>query len=166
MRRERLARRSLVAAALLVLAVFPALAQAPAEDGPPEILPASPYPLRGEPTELTVAAADGRPLPGVSVRALYRPNSETAHTEELGTTGDDGRLAWTPADAGVVTLATHGDAGAVAQARVSVRYGSFPLLGLLVMLAAALLLFGGAAIGFAWLLRKPQAAPAEEPPST
>ena len=100
------------------------------------------------------------------LRARYRPNSETAHTADLGTTGADGTVAWTPDDAGVVLLEAGPEDAPLAQTRVSVRFGAFPPLGLLVMVVAALLLFGGAAMGFVWLMRGPEPLPTDEPPST
>lgn len=137
-----------------------------AADAAPVIVAEDPYPLRGETTEIRVEGADGQPLPGVALRARYRPNSETAHTAELGATDAAGRVAWTPDDAGVVLLEAGDTAAPLAQHRVSVRFGGFPPLGLLVMAVAAVLLFGGAALGFAWLMSAPEPLPAEEPPST
>lgn len=161
--------RSLARAlALTAIACLGAAAAAGGQEGPAELVAASPYPLRGEPVEIRLTGPGGAPLPGVAVSALYRPNSETAHTDELGPTGPDGTLTWTPADAGVVTLqaAGEGEAPPVAQTQVAVRFGSFPPVGLLVMVVAAVILFGGAGIGFWLLLRPPPHIPAIEPPST
>lgn len=155
---------ALALAAWSVAAAGPALGQA--ADAAPVIVADDAYPLRGEITAIRVEGADGRPLAGVALRARYRPNSETAHTADLGVTDAAGRVEWTPDDAGVVLLEAGDPAAPVAQHRVSVRFGGFPPLGLLVMAVAALLLFGGAALGFAWLMRAPRPLPADEPPST
>jgi hypothetical protein len=152
---------------LLAAAALGVAAPAGAQPAAPELTAATPYPLRGEPVEIRLTGA-GRPMPGVAIRATYRPNSETAHTEEIGLTGADGTLRWTPEVAGVVTLQAMGAAGAapLASAQVAVRFGSFPPLGLAVMVFAAVLLFGGAGLGFWLLLRPPAHPPATEPPST
>lgn len=165
----RRAARALALALLLVaalLAVIPV--PATAQGGAAELTAGSSYPLRGEPVEIRLAAADGTPLPGVAISAHYRPNSETAHSEELGSTDADGVLEWVPTDAGVVTLEAAGEAGAppLAQAQVAVRFGGFPAVGLLVMVVAAVVLFGGAAVGFRLLLAPTPSVPAVEPPST
>jgi hypothetical protein len=155
-----------LAAALLALLLPCSAPPAPAQDGAPRIVTEDPYPLRGETVAVGVEGADGRPLAGVEVRARYRPNSETAHSASLGRTGADGRVDWTPDDAGVVLLEAGPEDAATATTRVSVRFGSFPPLGLLVMVVAALLLFGGAALGFYWLMSGDEPLPSDEPPST
>lgn len=166
MRREARLAAHVLAIGLLAAGVL--AASASGQEGPAELTAETPYPLRGEPVEIRLTTADGRPIPGVTVSALYRPNSETAHTERIGVTGPDGSLSWTPADAGVVTLQAAGEEGAapLAQAQVAVRFGGFPPVGLAVMIFAALLLFGGAALGFWLLLRAPSHVPPTEPPST
>lgn len=138
------------------------------------------FPLRGE--EVIVTVTDDRnfaeralkevKLEESTVTATYRPSSETAATEDLGTLDASGQVAWTPTDAGIVTLAVHPAEGegepdaTLATTDLSVRYGGFPPAGLLIMVIAGLLLFGGAAVGMALLLRDPLHAPTEEPPST
>lgn len=156
------ARRILAPAALLLLlsAVLPAADAA-------EIAAAEPYPQRG--VETVVVVAEGAaPVAGLEVTARYRPNSQTGSTEIVGLTGTDGAVAWTPSDAGVVSLEARrpGAEEVVAAADVSVRFGGFPASGLLIMALAALLLFGGAGAGFFLLLRTPARLPVEEPPST
>lgn len=164
MRRDAPVRRTAWALALALvlagLATVPVRAQ--------ELATETPYPLRGEPVEIRLTAADGAPLPGVAISAHYRPNSETAHSEELGSTGPEGTLEWVPSDAGVVSLRAAGEQGAppLAQTQVAVRFGAFPAVGMLVMAVAAVVLFGGAATGFRLLLAPPPTTPAVEPPST
>lgn len=158
--------RTAALALALACAAVPGFAQATGPAEAPSIVTDDPFPLRGETTSVGVEGADGRPVAGVEMRALYRPNSETAHTAVLGRTGADGRVDWTPDDAGVVLLEAGPEGAPTATERVSVRFGGFPPLGLLVMVVAALLLFGGAALGFSWLMSGPEPLPADEPPST
>lgn len=126
------------------------------------------YPLRGEATVVTVTGDGGAPAAGAVVEALYRPNSQTSHSETLPPTDASGQVRWVPDDAGIVTLTAHpagagADTPALASLNVAVRYGRFPGRGVVIMVIAGVLLFGGAAVGF-WLLLA--APPAIEPPST
>jgi len=131
-----------------------------------ELQVADAYPLRDRPVVVTVTRG-GAPLPGAVVSVHYRPNSEIAHVETLPPTGADGRVLWTPSYAGIATLETPGGEGwGPATRSVAVRFGAFPSLGKLVMAIAALLLFGGAGLGFYLLLTEPQGPPTAEPPST
>jgi hypothetical protein len=163
-RRRRLA--SLPSAAALALLLASTLAGGAEAQAATELHLARPYPLRDHPVAVTVTR-DGVPVSDAVVTVRYRPNSEIAHVEELPPTGADGRVFWTPTDAGIATLETPGEGGAgPATLSVAVRFGAFPDLGVLVMTIAALLLFGGAGLGFYLLLTEPQGPPAEEPPST
>lgn len=130
-------------------------------------------PLRDSVVRLHVDA-DGEPAPGYVVRAVYRPNSQTAHTEMLTPADATGTVLWTPQDAGPVTLTAWppgvepgaNGAEAAASLTVAVRFGGFPASGMVIMILAGLLLFGGAAAAFVMLLKGPSHLPAEEPPST
>jgi hypothetical protein len=169
----------LAAAAALALSAWPA---APAGAGeivlPPTPPYERPYPLLGEPIRVAVRDAGDHPVAGAVVEVVSRPNSSTSHTAALPPTDAAGVTRWTPAYAGIVALtaragALHsdgepgGEAGAeIATARVAVRYGGFPPSGLLVMLVAGVLLFGGAALGFVKLLGGPGPPPTTEAPST
>lgn len=168
-------------AAAAALAVSAGLA-APVDAGEIVLPPTPPYersyPLRGEPIRMAVRDGEDHPVAGAVVEVVYRPNSHTIHTATLAPTDAAGVTEWTPAYAGIVALtaragtprpggAPGGDAGAeIATAKVAVRYGGFPPSGLLVMLVAGVLLFGGAALGFVKLLRGPQPPPSIEAPST
>ena len=146
---------------LLLLAL---LAAAPAAAQSIEV--AEPFPLQGEPVTVTVTGEDGVPLAGAELSALYRPNSETSHTEPVGTTDASGQVRWTPTDPGIVTLTAGPSSQPVASANVAVRFGAFPPQGLAIMVLAGVLLFGGAGFGFARMLGAPPAPPEHEPPST
>lgn len=143
---------------LALLAAGPAAAQS--------IQLNQPFPLQGTPVMLMVTGEDGELLAGVELSALYRPNSETSHTEVIGTTDFAGQVQWTPTAAGIVTLSAGPSSEPVASANVAVRFGAFPPQGLAIMLLAGVLLFGGAGLGFARMLGGPPAPPAHEPPST
>lgn len=129
-------------------------------------------PLRGEVVRLHVLD-DGAPAPGHQVVAVYRPNSQTEHRERLPAVDASGTVLWTPRDAGPVTLEVWPpdvevdvDGDPLLSLTVAVRYGGFPASGMLIMILAGLLLFGGATTAFILLLRPPSHIPAEEPPST
>ena len=144
-------------------------------------------PLRGQAVRLTVLDEDGRPAAGTRVSALYRPNSHTEHRVELPDVDSSGTVVWTPEYTGPVTLevrpaAAVGEEGARAAAAeagsaapplepaaasltVAVRYGSLPASGLIIMVLAGILLFGGAAVSMILLIR-PGHIPPSEPPST
>ncbi|MGI9173915.1 MAG: hypothetical protein ACR2GR_01165 [Rhodothermales bacterium] len=71
----------------------------------------------------------------------YRPSSAISHTVMLPT-GGARSVSWTPEEAGVVALSAGGTSE-----NVSVRFRSVPPGGLLILLLAGTILFGGA--GFA-----------------
>lgn len=125
------------------------------------------YPEKGQPTHITLEADDA-PVAGAMVKVHYRPNSETTVTQTLGPSDTAGGVEWTPDDAGIVTLEAQreGAEAPFATRNVAVRYRGFPAQGLMIMLLAGVLLFGGAAFGFVMLLLGPGHLPAEEPPST
>lgn len=121
-------------------------------------------PVEGQPATVTLTEGD-LPLAGASVRAVYQPGSEVARTEEIGLTDDAGTLAWTPVRAGVVRLqaeVTTPDTTFVVSRNLSVRFHRVPWMGLLVMAAAGLVLYGGVVRGFRLL----GAPPAHLPPDT
>ena len=76
-------------------------------------------------------------MPQDTVRVVYRPGSVAADTVVLRAEGTT--LTFTPTAAGVVNVSAGDDAKAL-----SVRFASTPISGLFVMIAAGLILFGGA----------------------
>jgi hypothetical protein len=127
-------------------------------------------PIIGQTVQLTVLAG-GSPLRGARVRAVYRPNSSTTSTEHLAPTDDAGTVFWTPSAAGPVNLqawapAVAEDAPPAVTVAVAVRYGGFPLSGLVIMLLAGALLLGGAIFGMTMLLRAPPHDGERLPPSS
>ncbi len=107
------------------------------------------FPTRGEATSIILQDADGLPVVGALVEAVYRPGSSVSQHANLGTTGTGGSLGWTPTEAGLVTLtATWGEGTAAKSAslNVSVRFDSVPKMGLIIMVLAGLVLVGGSAV--------------------
>ena len=115
-----------------------ALLAAPA--GAQEIVSVTPEaPTRGEPVTVTFSA------PVDSVTVTYRPGAVTATTETF--TPGASTFTFSPEKAGVVQVAS-GDASQ----SLSVRYVGTPIGGLIVMILAGLILFGGAGIALRTLL--------------
>ncbi len=96
-------------------------------------------PTNGEPVTVTFSE------PVDSVTVTYRPGAVTAQ-EEVFTPGS-AVFEFVPERAGVVSVAS-GDASQ----NLSVRFQGTPLGGLIVMVLAGLVLFGGAAISLRALL--------------
>lgn len=98
-------------------------------------------PVVGEPLTVTLPeAAD-------ALTVTYRPNSTIPHAEVIPTNGRT-TVSWTPTNAGVVALSV-----GTASMNTSVRYQSAPLSGIFVLLAAGLILFGGAIFAFRLLFQ-------------
>lgn len=81
-------------------------------------------------------------------KATYRPNSGVEEVA-IELTAPSTTYTWTPDRAGLVQLS----AGSASR-NVSVRFSSFPVLGLFIMLIAAAVLFGGAGFAFRMLFRR------------
>ena len=122
----------LLAAGVLLAAGPPALAQSVVSVEPEA-------PTVGEPVRVTFSE------PVDSVAVTYRPGAVSATTETFLPGG--AVLEFTPDRAGVVAVA----AGEASQS-LSVRFRSAPFSGLVVMILAGLILFGGAAVAMRALL--------------
>lgn len=126
----------LVAAAL----ACPALAQiqfAPQPIEPGQEAPEAP--IKGQPILITLDE------PAESVQVVWRPNSAIPDTVQLNPEGTS--FLWTPTKAGVATVVTPNGSQ-----NISVRYDSFPGSGLLVLVLAGAILFGGAGFAMGKLL--------------
>ena len=96
-------------------------------------------PVRGEPVRVTFSESVD------TVRVTYRPGAISAHTETF--TPGAAAFEFTPERAGVVSVA----AGESSRS-LSVRFQRAPLSGVVVMILAGLILFGGAALSLRALL--------------
>ncbi|PIQ26265.1 hypothetical protein COW36_15260 [bacterium (Candidatus Blackallbacteria) CG17_big_fil_post_rev_8_21_14_2_50_48_46] len=107
------------------------------------------FPMKGQPVQIFVSHATWQRLEEFQFSVTYRPNSMVSHTQELGHPDPNGYLTWTPADAGVTilkaTIPGSKEKDLTITKQLSVRYGQFPLLGILIFLLAAFTLFGGLA---------------------
>ncbi len=106
------------------------------------------YPREGQSCQIQVLRG-GAPLPDASIFATFRPNSAVETTVLLGTTDATGCFDWTPDHPGITTLTVREAEGELASLTVSVEFAGIPILGLLVMLGAAGILFGGNSYSFA-----------------
>ena len=121
---------------LLLCALLAVAAGATAQD----IVSVAPdSPTRGEVVTVTFSE------PVDSVTVVYRPGAVTAVTEVM--TPESATFRFTPERAGVVSVSSGG-----ASQSLSVRYLGVPVAGLVVMILAGLILFGGATISMRALL--------------
>jgi hypothetical protein len=96
----------------------------------------------GEAVEILLDSA------ATQVTITYRPNSRLARTDTLRSEAGDIRFPWTPKRAGVVSISANG-----ASKNISVRYNGLSVSGLIVMLVAFGMLFGGAAFSLRLLFK-------------
>lgn len=126
-----------------------------------EIILEEDFPVAHAGVRLHVVDDDGSPIAGANVAITYRPGSRVERSEAIGTTAEDGGLEWVPAEAGIarVTATWLFDDGSEASfaTAVSVRFGSPPVVGIVIMIGAGLLLVVGSAIRMFNLLRSPEA---------
>ncbi len=94
--------------------------------------------------------AKGLPVAGVKLQVAYRENAhkDLQHQQHIGPSDAQGRIEWTPEEAGVVVFSWPGG-----KKNISVFYDGLPWSGLLVMLFAGFLLLGGTVFFFAQMLR-------------
>ncbi|NNF05894.1 MAG: hypothetical protein HKN21_03975 [Candidatus Eisenbacteria bacterium] len=142
-------------AALLLTALAPTYAWAGIE-------PAKKFPRNQEPVNVTVTTTEDAPAAGVDLYATYRPGSNVASEQLVGKTDPQGRISWMPVEAGLVTLRAEMPDGSTQTQNLSVIYSEVPIMGLLVMVIAGIILYGGVIRGFSALNK----LPADLPPDT
>jgi hypothetical protein len=136
-----------------VLAFTPVGAQELSVDGD--------FPIVGEP--VTVSFNPNGSSGDLILRVVYAPNSETSSVEEIGRVSADGSVEWTPGRFGIATLKlTDGAGDTIAVENVAVLPDGAPATGVLVMLFAGILLFGGAGVSLRSVLRS--GVPEQMPP--
>ena len=121
------------------------------------------FPVEGESVTITVSTERGTPAAGLAVQAVYRPGSAVEKLEDIGSTGVDGSVTWSPTGAGIVMLQTVAvEDGPSYTLNLSVRYDGLPKSGLVILLFAGIFLYGGVIWGF----RSLRALPPRLPPDT
>jgi hypothetical protein len=138
--------KSLIAALILLSFAVPALA------GPTLILEEE-FPTKGQAVDVTLSGVDDPTQ--ISLKVIYRPNSATERKVFVGTFSESGTLAWKPQSPGITTLEAQDQAGKkVASKNVASKFPSTPVSGVVVMLLAGMLLFGGASYSLSRALKE------------
>lgn len=125
----------------------------------PSIEVAEGTPVRGEATVVSTLLPSTISGSTVRVEAVYGPNAKVAKRVVIGTVSKQTpALNWTPERPGIVTLELHVQGSApgskpLAKTTLSVAFNGTPTSGVLMMLAAGLVLFGGAFITLRQIMR-------------
>jgi len=128
--------------------------------GPPDLQVSDPVPVQGKATAVIVRTEVGR------VEAVSAPNSKVSKRERLTADEKDPRAwIWTPKQAGIVVLEAYvlaeppsdpkkkGKEKPVFKKTLSVAFDGTPGSGLLIMMLAGCILFGGAFIALRSIMR-------------
>ena len=120
----------------------------------------SAFPVEKQTTRVHVSGTDELPVANAALTVTYRPGSAVPATFEIGRTAADGNCDWIPREAGIVTInAVWMDADGVEQTAAmnsSVKYNPTPIAGIVIMIAAGLVLIGGGVERIARLLGTPE----------
>ncbi len=138
---------------LIVLALIGLLSRTGAAEGTLSL--SEPYPKVGKKIEIRL---EGVSEPAKeSLWVVHRPNSQTAETLEVGPFDDEGKIWWIPEAPGIANLTNRdpesGDEEMVSMS-VAICFSSTPAWGILVMVLAGLLLFGGAGVSLRLALKE------------
>ena len=118
------------------------------------------FPVIGKDQNVSVSGVER--TDSLRLWVIYSPNSETQTEEEIGRFSSVGSMTWNPTRSGIATLSVRDDqGGVVATENVAILFAKTPGSGVLVMLFAGVLLFGGAAFSLRSVLRSgvPQHVP-------
>ena len=106
------------------------------------------FPVRGEPVELFVTPPDGEACSSAQVSVTYRPNSKTEKEVVIGSPQAACELTWIPEDPGIVRITVKVNGKTEAEKRASVRFAKTPASGIVILIFAGLVLYGGIAYSF------------------
>lgn len=108
-----------------------------------------PMPIKGEPVTITL------PQPRQRLMVRYRPNSSLASVDTLYSEIPTERFQWEARQAGIARIFTEDASGQILESRnVSVRFRGVSTGGLIVMILAGCVLFGGVIFSFRILFQK------------
>jgi len=103
------------------------------------------FPVVGRDQKVTLSGTE-QPE-NLTLWVVYSPNSETQTESEIGGFSSTGVITWNPARFGIATLSVRTDDGEkIASENAAILFAETPAAGLLVMIFAGILLFGGAGI--------------------
>lgn len=110
------------------------------------------FPIVGR--EEIIAVAGGGTEGGLWLWVVYSPNSETSTEEQIGRVPPDGEVLWTPSRSGIATVSLRDGSGTTVVAEnVAILFDRTPSSGVLVMIFAGILLFGGAGFSLRSVLK-------------
>ena len=108
-----------------------------------------PMPIKGQAVDITL------PQPAQRLLIRYRPNSSLSTMDTLYSETPTDHFQWKARQAGIATLFTEDEDGQTLHSRnVSVRFKGTSPGGIVVMLLAGIVLFGGAIFSFRLLFKK------------
>jgi hypothetical protein len=137
----------------LVLVVIVCLVLATGVAGAAELVVDNPSPVRGQQTFVRLTGVDD--AIGWQANVTYRPNSQTSQTKPLGAFGADAKLVWLPTDSCIAQIkATSPDGKTSVSTNAAVRFPSPPISGIVILLVAGLILFGGAGYSLAKAMKE------------
>lgn len=116
-------------------------------------------PVQGEMTAVSASALELNAAAKVRLEATYAPNAQVAKRVIIGSfTATQSTVAWAPERAGIVTLELYHEgaqsgSAPIAKKTLSVAFDGTPLSGVLMMLAAGCILFGGAFVTLRQIMR-------------
>lgn len=119
------------------------------------------FPVVGQIMTVTVSGSGG--AEDLDLWVVYSPNSETSTEEKIGGVPVLGEVPWTPARSGIATVSVRDASGQILAAEnVAILFESTPSSGVMVMIFAGILLFGGA--GFSMRSVLASGVPEHAPP--
>lgn len=101
------------------------------------------FPILGEPMEIFVKNDEGLDCQLAALNVIYRPNSETERKENIGSPASDCKISWTPKNPGITILSVTYKDREVARKQISTKFNKTPTLGVLVLVVAGCILYGG-----------------------
>lgn len=105
------------------------------------------YPQQGKMFRVSVSNLAEEDLETALLSVTYRPNSETKVSETISPSTEKGTWFFTPGHAGIVELSVEQPGKpknkVLVSKPISVRFSKTPISGILVMLFAGFILFGG-----------------------
>lgn len=101
------------------------------------------FPILNKPMEISISSDEGLDCQRAVLNVIYRPNSKTERKETVGSPAFDCKLSWTPKNPGITILSLTYEDKEVIKKQISTRFDRTPVLGILVLVAAGCILYGG-----------------------